>query len=276
MFFQYTSDCIVGVEQIDEEHQYLFSLMNRLMEAVHQKTDAESLEEYVDKLIEYGEVHFAHEEAYLEETGDLELARQRRDHAMFLSKMRSLDMMDLNHEEKRKLLEDTLAYLTKWLYHHILGSDTMIGKVSHIAGHVMDEDDFCQFTARYVTGIDMIDEEHKGLFKIIGDAYRMVEAGLFVSDHYDDIMRLLDQLEEYAEVHFTHEEEYMESIQYPLLEQQQRAHGIFLERLSDKDLGENEENQHDYLEGLLDFLYAWLGSHILKMDKPIGEYVAKR
>lgn len=272
MFFQFTNDCIVGVEQIDVEHQYLFMLMNQLMEAVHGNSDSDTLETYADRLIEYGEVHFAHEEAYLEETNDPELIRQKREHTMFLNKMRALDMMDLNDEEKRRLLGDTLVYLTKWLYNHILGIDTLIGKVVHIADQVVTQDEFCLFTEKYMTGIEAIDEEHRGLFEIIGNAYRMIESGIMVSDHYDDIMSLLDQLEEYTEVHFAHEEEYMEQIGYPKLEEQRRAHAVFLDRLEEKDLGENLDNQQEYLENLLDFLYAWLGNHILKMDKPIGSY----
>lgn len=273
MVFQYTSDCMVGVEEIDTEHQYLIMLMNQLMEAVHRTSASEEgLEVYVERLIEYGEVHFVHEEAYLEKTGDVELARQKRDHALFLRRMRSLDMTALSNEEKRKLLEDTLVYLTKWLYSHILASDTLIGKVEHIAEHVMDEEDFCKFTEKYMTGIEAIDEEHRGLFDIIARAYRLVESE-GVSDRYDDIMSLLDQLEKYTQVHFTHEEEYMEKVGYPNLEAQRRAHSMFLEKLEDKDLGESEENQQEYLEELLDFLYAWLGNHILKMDKPIGDCV---
>ncbi len=272
MFFQFTNDCIVGVEQIDVEHQYLFMLMNQLMEAVHGNSDSDTLETYADRLIEYGEVHFAHEEAYLEETKDPEFIRQKHEHTMFLNKMRALDMMDLNNEEKRRLLEDTLVYLTKWLYNHILGIDTLIGKVAHIADQVVTQEEFCLFTEKYMTGIESIDEEHRGLFEIIGNAYRMIESGIMISDHYDDIMRLLDQLEKYTEVHFAHEEEYMEQIGYPKLEDQRRAHAVFLDRLEEKDLGENLENQQEYLEDLLDFLYAWLGNHILKMDKPIGSY----
>ncbi len=272
MFFQFTNDCIVGVEQIDVEHQYLFMLMNQLMEAVHGNPDSSMLETYADRLIEYGEVHFVHEEAYLEETKDPELIRQKREHTMFLNKMRALDMMDLNNEEKRRLLGDTLVYLTKWLYNHILGIDTLIGKVQHIADQVVTQEEFCLFTEKYMTGIESIDEEHRGLFEIIGNAYRMIESGIMVSDHYDDIMSLLDRLEEYTEVHFAHEEEYMEQIGYPKLEDQRRAHAVFLDRLEEKDLGENLDNQQEYLENLLDFLYAWLGNHILKMDKPIGSY----
>lgn len=278
MYFEYTQDCVVGVQQIDAEHKYLFKLMNHLMEIIHgdivSEDEEKDLENYIELLADYGKVHFAHEEAYMEETGDIELPRQKRDHAMFLNRMSSLDTMNLSNAEKHKLLEDTLNYLTKWLYNHIIGSDTLIGKVEHIAEHVMDEDDFCKFTDKYMTGVECIDIEHRGLFDIIGRAYRLVEAGS-VKEHYDDVLRLLDELGEYTQVHFAHEEELMEKIQYPYLEAQRRAHSIFMEKLDDRDLCENEEDPQEYLEELLDFLYAWLGSHILKMDKPIGKYVEK-
>lgn len=278
MYFEYTQDCAVGVQQIDAEHKYLFKLMNHLMEIIHgdivSEDEEKDIETYIELLIDYGKIHFSHEEAYMEEIGDIELAKQKRDHAMFLNRMSSLDIMDLNNAEKHRILEDTLSYLTKWLYNHIMGSDTLIGKVEHIAEHVMDEDDFCKFTEKYMTGVELIDTEHKGLFDIIGRAYRLVEAGN-VKERYDDVMRLLDELGEYTQVHFAHEEELMEKIEYPYLDAQRRAHNIFMEKLDDKDFGENEDDPQKYLEDLLDFLYAWLGSHILKMDKPIGKYVEK-
>ena len=32
--FQFTEDCILGIEQIDEEHRYLFELLNKGMDMV--------------------------------------------------------------------------------------------------------------------------------------------------------------------------------------------------------------------------------------------------
>ena len=271
--FQFTEDCIVGVEQIDTEHQYLISLMNQMMEAVYKEEKVEEkqteLEEYIDRLIEYGDVHFSHEEAYMEKINDPELNYQKLQHNMFLTKVRALDMQDLNDTEKRKILEDTLKYLTKWLYRHIIGSDTMIGKIQHLSKMKEEEDDNpCAFTQKYMTGIPQIDEEHKNLFEIIGDAYELVESHK-AEEKYDEIMGLLDRLEDYTRYHFSHEEEYMERTNCPQLEMQRRAHTAFLERLEEKDLGEDAEDQQEYLEELMDFLFGWLSNHILKLDKGI-------
>lgn len=269
--FRFTQDCIVGVEQIDTEHQYLITLMNQMMEIIYankEVTEIQSeLEEYIEMLIEYGEVHFAHEEAYMEETNDPELRYQKLQHSMFLNKLHAIDVQDLNDAEKRKILEDMLLYLTKWLYRHIIGSDTMIGKIQPLS-KMKENDNPCMFTTQYITGIPQIDEEHKELFKIIGEAYELVEARE-VEDKYDDIMNLLDRLEEYTRFHFAHEEEYMENNNYPQLDMQRRAHAAFIERLEEKDLGESADDQQQYLEELMDFLFGWLSNHILKMDKEI-------
>lgn len=271
MTFRFTDDCLTGIEQIDDEHRSLFSILNQIVDTLEHNEgvtdESQKLETYIARLKEYGQVHFSHEEAYMEEHQDLELEQQKRQHKYFMMKLSSIDLMDLNQAEKRKILEDMLQYLTKWLYQHILGSDTLIGKLKHLPAEAT-AGNYCEFTPKYATGIPTIDQEHKGLFEIINNAYKLVEESTS-RDSYDEIMLLIDQLEDYTRVHFAHEEEYMESTNYPHLNTQKRAHGIFLARLEDKDIGENETDRQAYLEDLLDFLFAWLSNHILKMDKGI-------
>lgn len=271
MEFKFTEDCLVGVEQIDEEHRYLFHIMNQITETLCHSDEPErerdELEEYIGRLKEYGTQHFAHEEAYMEEIGDPELLMQKRAHKMFMEKLNSLDVAFLQDEEKKAVLKDMLVYLTKWLYQHILGSDTLIGRIRHI--EIEPEENPFEFTSRYYTGIGFVDEEHKRLFDIIGRAFQ-VSQDVSTVDQYDNIMSILDELYDYTRTHFAHEEEYMEQIQDPNLEKQLRAHTAFLERVEDRDIGENQENQQEYLTELLDFLFGWLSNHIEKMDRKIG------
>jgi len=272
MEFKFTEDCIVGVENIDEEHRYLFHVMNQITDTLYNNQGAEDeknkLEQYIQQLKEYGTQHFAHEEAYMEEINDSQLLMQKRAHMMFMEKLNSLDIAYLQDDEKRIMLEDMLTYLTRWLYQHIIGSDTLIGKIYHI--EVKKKENPCEFTPDYYTNIGFVDEEHRGLFDIIGRAYLLMSEG-DEADRYDDIMGIMDELLDYAETHFAHEEEYMEQVQDPNLDKQRRAHRTFLDRLEDRDIGENEENQQEYLAELLDFLFGWLGNHIKKMDKKIGK-----
>ncbi len=173
--------------------------------------------------------------------------------------------------KNRQIWEDTLIYLIKRLYQHILGSDTLIGKVHRVRDEAKREEDFCRFTAEFLTGIPDIDEEHQVLFDIIAQTYRLMERR-YKHEIFDEIMELLDQLNDYTTIHFAHEEAYMEKVGYPHLEEQKAAHNSFRERIEMRALGEDAIGQWAYLEELLNYLFAWLGNHILLMDKKIGEF----
>jgi hemerythrin len=246
--------------------------MNLISETLQKDMDFEEerqlLEQLLEQLKEYGASHFAHEEAYMQEHDDPELEAQKRAHASFIRKVESLDLSQMGSAEHHDALEDMVRFLTKWLYQHILSSDTLIGHVTHLPDAKEEREEFCPFTPEYWTNIPQIDEEHKKLFELVGRAYEMVEY-TDVDSSYDSIMSLLDELEAYTQYHFGHEEEYMESIEYAGLDAQRRAHESFLMRLEDKDEAEEAENRMTFLEDLLDFLYAWLGRHIMKMDKLI-------
>ena len=123
----------------------------------------------------------------------------------------------------------------------------------------------------------MVDEEHKKLFEIIRETNDVINTE-FVHDKYDEIMRLLAELKNYTEIHFSDEENLMEEIGYPGLEAQRMAHESFVEKLVTIDLDELDEiddNQQEYLLHLIDFLLGWLVNHIIGMDKKIADYMAK-
>ena len=92
-----------------------------------------------------------------------------------------------------------------------------------------------ELTKEYLTGIDMIDKEH-------------------------------GKLRDYAATHFAHEEEYMERVQYERRFSERYQHLRFIQKLSEVDLDSVDENQQEYLLGILDFLARWLYGHIKVMD----------
>ena len=265
--FEFTQDCMINIESIDNEHRHLFELLNDAVAAVN-KTDnvSETAAKMLKELKEYARTHFAHEEEYMMSINDLELPLQKKEHAFFTAKINSFSIDGMSEDEAKKALNELLAYLVRWLYKHILGSDMMIGK--------MTEDPF-SFTDKYLTGISFIDEEHSHLFEIIKDTNDVIH-NPYIPDKYDEIMRLISELKDYTEVHFHDEEEYMKSINYPGLEAQQYAHSFFVEKFTEIDFDELnriDDNQNEYLEGLINFLLNWLSNHILGTDKKIGEYV---
>lgn len=269
--FEFTDDCIIGIEQIDEEHRYLFDLLNRthaLTSMDFQNDHYQVIKDIIAELDNYAEQHFTNEEAYMEQIRDPELILQRTQHAFFREKVLMLDLANIDEaEEQWNLLDELVTFLARWLYHHILSSDILIGKLPPLEEWMIKENP-CEFTEDYLIGIDLIDREHEELFRIVGRANQLVKSYDTAVD-YDALMKILNELKAYTEEHFRDEEEYMEWIHYEGLAAQKRAHEAFIDKLENIDLDEIENNPQEYLQKLLEFLLGWLINHILYTDKKI-------
>lgn len=253
----------MGVEKIDEEHQKFFAMLNEAQSRLTTPGIDVSItaKVIIKELREYANTHFTHEEAYMKEIKDPELASQKLEHADFTARMNEISIEGMDDETIRRNMNELLQYLSRWLFKHIIGSDTLIGRF---------ESPFA-FTSKYHTGIEVVDQEHQRLFEIIADANRVIHAEL-LHDKYDEIVRILSELRDYTQEHFHDEEACMEEMGYPGLLEQKKAHEAFIEKLAEIDLDSMDDNQQEYLEGLIDFLLNWLSVHILHMDKKIGEY----
>lgn len=265
--YQFTQDCLTGIGQIDDEHSMLFSLLNEAEALSVEERTPDNVKKVLQKLVDYAATHFEHEEAYMREQNDPELTIQVKEHRMFTSHVEALMKQPLNGQNVSYMLDEVLKFLVRWLYHHILSSDMMIGKMKKCSG--------LEFSAEYHTDIELIDNEHRRLFEILGQVDSLINNEI-LHDKYDQIMDLIDELRNYTKIHFSDEEELMQRINYYDYEAQKRAHEAFIDKLNDIDLNKLEEiddNQQGYLVELMDFLAGWLINHILGMDTRIGEFV---
>ena len=126
-----------------------------------------------------------------------------------------------------------------------------------------------EFTDDYLTGIDFVDEEHARLFEIANEVYDLLTDDM-ITDKYDRIVELLDELREYTKTHFAHEEEYMEKMDFQHIWSERRAHKMFVKKLEEVDLSTIDESQDAYIVEVLDFLAKWLTAHIKHADRRIG------
>lgn len=126
-----------------------------------------------------------------------------------------------------------------------------------------------EFLDDYVTGIEFIDDEHRRLFEIADETYRLSKEE-FLVDKYDQVRHILGELKDYALLHFEHEEAYMESINYKKMFMQKVQHDQFREKVNNFDLDHLDENSDAMIDEILTFLTNWLINHILEHDKQIG------
>ncbi len=107
------------------------------------------------------------------------------------------------------------------------------------------------------------DKQHQVLFELI----EQLESG-----HGNALV--FRRLQEFAENHFTLEEEYMIKLDFPHFEAHQRAHDKFRVEL---DLMIQECHTYDmkFCAALAEFLREWLRSHIFGIDKQLEAFILK-
>lgn len=120
----------------------------------------------------------------------------------------------------------------------------------------------------YYTGVDFIDQEHARLFELAEETHELLYDSLLV-DKSDKIVELISELINYTRTHFTHEEEYQKSINYPYISQHAAQHRQFENRLAEIDLSsisDDYDEQDETVQEILDFLIDWLINHIMRVD----------
>lgn len=271
--FNFTKDCFVGVVNIDKKRIEYFETLNYALNEDGSEDYSLKLKNILDRINSYVVEGFREEEEYMTKTVDKELELQVKEHRWFLEKFDEFKKKytEITEETVEEELNKLIRFMIKWLYSHIVSKDTLISKPVSVNKNKADEREdngLFAFTNKYVIGVEHIDAEHRRLFEIVKEANEVLHND-FMHDKYDQIINILEKLVEYTKVHFADEEAYMESINYDGLEAQKKAHAMFIEKVENINLEEVDENQDEYLGGLLNFLLDWLVNHILKMDKLI-------
>ena len=116
------------------------------------------------------------------------------------------------------------------------------------------------------TGVGIIDQDHKGLFRTLN----LLNLAMIEGQSKELINRIIQELIEYIIEHFGHEEQLMEQYKYADSRAHIDEHMKLIARVtaSTADI-ENGRNAVPLV--LLEFLYNWLNSHIMKSDKKLAQ-----
>jgi diguanylate cyclase (GGDEF)-like protein/PAS domain S-box-containing protein/hemerythrin-like metal-binding protein len=109
---------LLGVPEIDAQHQELMRLINKLNDAAKQARPTEVIAGLFDEIIAYTQFHFAAEEQLMEQNGYMGTEAHMREHRRLLGEVNYLRKKIIAGEE---LL--ALQYVKDWLLPHILGMD---------------------------------------------------------------------------------------------------------------------------------------------------------
>jgi hemerythrin-like metal-binding protein len=116
----WSQDISVGVHKIDNQHQFLFYVINKI-ERMGVDISGEELEKVVDSLSEYVQIHFQTEEEYFSRYNYAEKEEHEKEHSAFVDKVISCRKR-LDRQEP-VATKDLYAFLAEWITNHIKGSD---------------------------------------------------------------------------------------------------------------------------------------------------------
>lgn len=126
------------------------------------------------------------------------------------------------------------------------------------------------WTADCRLGIDALDSQHRLLFAIANELLEIDQP----EEQKPEIKYLLTHLRNYVEEHFSAEENFVHTIQYPYLEAHRRLHQQIVSEINH---AVTSTRSLTALMGRVEALMArWIRDHILAQDKKIQHWVAVR
>ena len=119
-----------------------------------------------------------------------------------------------------------------------------------------------QWTKEYETGIAIFDEQHKILFNVLNKLYTIQHSSLSDSQ----VNRIIDELEEFADLHFKTEETFLCALKKLDCKSHICEHDFFLDSL--KRFREvTKSNNAVIIQDMINFLSKWISHHIKNSDK---------
>ncbi|WP_243382820.1 bacteriohemerythrin [Geothrix alkalitolerans] len=110
-----------GIQVIDEQHQELFSTVDRLRSSVQSGADRTEVESLLATLVSHSERHFATEESFMARYAYPDLTQHVAEHASMLTSLHEL--LSKFQESPHALALMVPTFMEGWLKHHISDGD---------------------------------------------------------------------------------------------------------------------------------------------------------
>lgn len=120
VFIPWSDNLSVGVQEIDQQHQKLISMLNQFYDMVTQD-NRKALESLLNSMAEYTLYHFKTEEAYFDRFQYSDSAEHKKRHQEFAAKV--ADVTARIRSGKMVISMEVTNYLKEWVTNHILRED---------------------------------------------------------------------------------------------------------------------------------------------------------
>ncbi len=114
----------VNIKILDEHHERLFNMFERLRTATTVGEGVKEAQTILSELCDYAEEHFSAEEGMMKDAGYAALSAHRVAHREFIAQVKQMmDEVGKSKGAKNTLPLDMTAFLTEWLRKHIRIAD---------------------------------------------------------------------------------------------------------------------------------------------------------
>lgn len=137
VFFKWSNDYSVNIKAIDEQHQELVKILNRLFVAVSKFEGDKVIAGILDALMNYTRTHFALEERLMRQAKYEDLDTHIQEHRKLIAQLEQLSKKFLL--EDKPIYFEMLVFLKNWLKGHIQGVDTKYSAALQKAGFSLVE-----------------------------------------------------------------------------------------------------------------------------------------
>jgi hemerythrin len=117
---KWTNDYAVGITLIDQQHQKFVATFNKLYDAFLAGEAENKLEEVLDELVDYAEVHFSTEEKYFKEFNCPEMAEHIMEHDLFRNQIVEFQKCLGGTFDRKQLSDELVELLDDWLAKHVV------------------------------------------------------------------------------------------------------------------------------------------------------------
>ena len=125
-----------------------------------------------------------------------------------------------------------------------------------------------EWAEEFSVGIDDIDRQHQKWVSIVNELHDSIMEGKGIST----LRKLITEMEEYTEFHFSKEEEMLEKAEWHDLDRHKRMHFAFKQQIT--------QLKHDISSGkmilrsqVMSVIKNWLIDHILKEDQKYSQFI---
>ena len=258
------SEYNIGNLKIDQEHQKLFAIARKTLSVIKLNNDEQEIgkiKELITELFTYVGTHFSNEQKYMKEVKYPELENHILLHKNLLDMLTNL-ISKLNSMNLKEIEQSLYSFIEEYFIRHIILEDKKINlwncSLEDLKSHSGWKD-------IYSVNNEIIDKEHKELFNIAQKAFAYVEE----KDKTKKIKEIVTDLYDYMKTHFSHEEKFMQDINYPKSEEHKKLHREIILKINEFVKQLPTMNISDFEKELSKIIDISLVHHIIQEDRKI-------